>query len=163
MVLLRPTIRIETEASSESIGHPVKRFETLTIFVGDISVRNEDTVNCKQLIATLALVFLLAWTACGPSNPVLGEWEMDSSQTSLGDSTFDRQSGFDRLTFEPERVVTGDVELSVHYIIEEDRVRVVRRDRDHEDVVELLADGLINVEIPPGISVVYRRAGPGAG
>lgn len=138
-------------------------FGTLTIFVGNFSVRYQETMSCKQLTATLALVFFLGWTGCGPSNPLLGEWEMDSSQTSLGAATFARQSGFDRLTFEPERVVTGDVELSVHYIIEEDRVRVVRRDRDHEDVVELLANGLINVEIPPGISVVYRRAGPGAG
>ena len=88
---------------------------------------------------------------------------MDSSQTSLGAATFARQTGFDHLTFEPERVVTGDVELRVRYVIEEDRVRVVRRDRDHEDIVELLADELINVEIPPGISVVYRRAGSGAG
>ena len=88
---------------------------------------------------------------------------MDSDQTSLGAAAFARQAGFDRITFESDRVLTGDLELQVRYVVEEDRVRIVRRDRDHEDVVELLDGGLINVELPPGIPVVYRRAGPGAG
>ena len=115
------------------------------------------------LSETLAAVMLVVFAACGPSNPVLGEWEMDSDQTSLGAAAFARQAGFDRITFESDRVLTGDLELQVRYVVEEDRVRIVRRDRDHEDVVELLDGGLINVELPPGIPVVYRRAGSGAG
>jgi len=115
------------------------------------------------VLGLLVAALLAVSTACGPSNPVLGEWEMDPRQTSLGPAAFTRQAGFDRITFESDRVLTGDVELSVRYVIEEDRVRVVRTDRDHEDVVELLDDGLINVEVVPGMPVVYRRAGPRAG
>jgi hypothetical protein len=111
----------------------------------------------------LAAALLAVSTACSPSNPVLGEWEMDPRQTSLGAAAFTKQAGFDRITFEPDRVLTGNVELSVRYVVEEDRVRVVRSDRDHEDVVELLEDGLIDVEVVPGIKVVYRRADPDAG
>jgi hypothetical protein len=113
--------------------------------------------------ALLVAALLAVSTACGPSNPVLGEWEMDPRQTSPEAAAFTRQAGFDRISFERDRVLTGDVELSVRYVVEEDRVRVVRTDRDHEDVVELLDDGLIDVEVVPGINVVYRRAGPGAG
>jgi hypothetical protein len=115
------------------------------------------------LSGILVAALLAVSAACGPSNPVLGEWEMDPRQTSLGAVAFTRQAGFDRITFESDRVLTGDVELSVRYVVEEDRVRVVRTDRDHEDVVELLDDGFIDVEVVPGIKVVYRRAGPGAG
>jgi hypothetical protein len=111
----------------------------------------------------LAAALLAVSTACSPSNPVLGEWEMDPRQTSLGAAAFTKQAGFDRITFEPDRVLTGNVELSVRYVVEEDRVRVVRADRDHEDVVELLDGGLIDVEVVPGIKVVYRRVDPDAG
>ena len=111
----------------------------------------------------LAVTLLFAFAACGPQNPVLGVWEMDADHTSSGAAAFTRISGYDRITFESDRVLTGDVELNVRYVIEEGRVRIIRQDRDHEDVVTLLEDDLINVDFPPGIKVVYRRAGSGAG
>ena len=121
------------------------------------------TPTRRRLPSALVVALLAGSLACGPPNPVIGEWEMEPSQMSVGAATFARQSGFDRVTFGKGRVVTGDVALSVDYVVEEGRVRVVRRDRDHEDVVELLDGGLINVEFPAGISVVYRRVEPGAG
>ena len=107
----------------------------------------------------LAAALLTLPLACGPANPLLGEWEVDRDATSAGVLALVRQTGDDRVIFEEERVLLGPTELPVRYEIEEDRVRLIRTDRDFEHEVDLLASGMIRVHYPAGYTAVYRRAG----
>lgn len=115
----------------------------------------------RGLSIPLAVVYLLCSPACGQSNPVLGEWEMDAGQTKSHTAKFARGAGYDRIRFGADTVLIGDVELLVSYVVGEREVRVVRQDRDHEDVVELLENERIRVAFPGGVTVVYRRSDSG--
>jgi hypothetical protein len=107
---------------------------------------------------------LAAGAACrgGAKNPLLGSWELDADQTGVGVAAFVRQMGDEHIEFAPDRVRIGDAELPVRYVVEKDRVRVIRTDREHEDRVELLGGGAIRVYFPAGYEAVYQRV-PGAG
>ena len=111
------------------------------------------------LAAALAVVYLLCSPACGQPNPLVGEWEMDTDLTRAHTAKFARDAGYDRIRFGADTVLIGEEELPVSYVVGEREVRVVRQDRDHEDVVELLENERIRVAFPGGVIVVYRRAG----
>jgi hypothetical protein len=108
------------------------------------------------LFASLAAAALLV--ACGASNPVLGEWELDRDETRYGAVLAAELAQLDQLSFGSESVVAGDVEISGSYVVEEERVRFVRSDGRGEHAIEILSDERIRVELPIGISAVYRRA-----
>jgi hypothetical protein len=105
-------------------------------------------------------VIALALAACTDANPLIGEWTMDRADTAPGAAALATKSGLDHITFAPTTVLAGDTELAVDYIVEGDRIRIVRRERDYEDLVELLEDGRIRVHLPAGIPVVYKRGQP---
>ena len=113
-----------------------------------------------------ALALLLVWlaaaallAACGASNPVLGEWELDRNETRYGAVLAAELAQLDHLSFGSESVVAGGVEIPGSYVVEEQRVRFVRGDGRGEHAIEILSDERIRVELPIGISAVYRRPG----
>ena len=102
------------------------------------------------------LAFLVA---CGPSNPVLGEWELDRGQTEIGAVLAVQAAELERLVFTRDGVTAGDTAIEGSYLVEEGRVRFVRADGRGEHAIELLADERIGVELPIGVRAVYKRAG----
>ncbi len=107
----------------------------------------------------LAAALLAIGLACGPSHPLLGEWEVDRNETEHYVLAFVRQTGDDRIVFEADRIRIGPTELPVRYQVEPERVLLVRTDRDFEHPVDLLAEGRIRVHFPGGYDAVYHRAG----
>ena len=104
----------------------------------------------------LALALLLA--ACS-RNPVLGDWEIDRGENASGVLLAADATELATLRFESDSVVAPGVEIPVSYAQEGEIVRVIRGDGRGEHRVELLADGRIRVELPIGVTAVYRRAG----
>jgi hypothetical protein len=68
-------------------------------------------------------------------------------------------SELETLAFESEAITSPGTTIPVSYVVEEDVVRVVRGDGRGEHRVELLEDGRIRVELPIGVTAVYRRSG----
>jgi hypothetical protein len=107
------------------------------------------------MVVSLAAAALLA--ACGPANPVLGDWELDRDATRYGAVLAAELAQLDRLSFGREGVVAGDTEIPGEYVVEETRVRFVRADGRGEHAIEVLPDERIRVELPIGVVAVYRR------
>ncbi len=107
--------------------------------------------------AVLALG-LAAIAACGASNPVLGDWELDREETARGAVFAVEATELERLSFTREGTLAGNTEIPGSYLVEEASVRFVRDDGRGEHAIELLPDGRIRVELPIGVSAVYRRA-----
>ena len=103
-------------------------------------------------------VALLA-LACG-RNPVLGDWEIDRDDNDWGVLLAVEAAEIETLQFEGDAIVAPDTTIPVSYSVERDVVRVVRGDGRGEHRVELLEDGRIRVDLPIGMTAVYRRAGP---
>jgi hypothetical protein len=102
---------------------------------------------------------LVALAACGPSNPVLGDWEVDARETSSGALLAVEATQLEHLSFTGDGAVAGETEIPGSYVVEEGRVRFVREDGRGEHLVELLPEDRIRVELPIGVAAVYRRAG----
>jgi hypothetical protein len=105
--------------------------------------------------AWLAMAFLVA--ACG-RNPVLGDWEIDRDDNGRGVLLAVEAAELTTLRFESASIASPGTEIPVSYVVEGDVVRVVRGDGRGEHRVEVMADGRIRVELPIGVTAVYRRA-----
>lgn len=106
-----------------------------------------------------AALFVAAACSSGTDNPVLGDWVIDPGQTGRGAIRAAETTGMDTLTFRPEAIASEETEIPVSYIVEAERVRVVRGDGRGEHLVELLPDKRIRVSLPIGVVAVYRKAG----
>jgi hypothetical protein len=106
--------------------------------------------------ALLGIALLAA--ACG-RNPVLGEWEVDRDETARGALLAIEAAELETLRFESGSIASPGTEIPVSYVVEEEVVRVVRGDGRGEHRVEVLEDGRIRIELPIGVTAVYRRAG----
>jgi len=96
--------------------------------------------------------------ACG-QNPVLGDWDIDRQETGSSALAAAEATDLLTLTLRSDAIVAEDTEIPVSYVVEEGRVRLVREDGRGEHLIELLPDDRIRVELPIGVSAVYRRAG----
>ena len=110
-----------------------------------------------SLLGWLAVGLFAA--ACGASNPVLGDWEIDRDDNRRGVLLAVEAADLETLSFEREAIASPGTEIPVSYVVEEDVVRVVRGDGRGEHRVELLQDGRIRVELPIGVTAVYAREG----
>lgn len=108
-------------------------------------------------IAIVWLACVLAASACS-RNPVLGEWELDTSETDEAAVLAVRVAKMDRLTFTGSGVSDADTTIEGEYIVEEGRVRFVRADGNGEHVIELLENDRIDVDLPIGVHAIYKRA-----
>jgi hypothetical protein len=108
-------------------------------------------------IAAWAAVALAA-AACG-RNPVLGDWEIDRAESSRSAILAAEAAELATLSFESGAIVASETEIPVTWEVEGDVVRAVRGDGRGEHRIEVLPDGRIRVELPIGVSAVYRRAG----
>ena len=106
------------------------------------------------LLATATLVAV----ACG-RNPVLGDWEIDRGESGRGAVLAAQATDLANLTFRSDAIASEGTEIPVSYIVEQDRVRIVREDGRGEHLIDLLPDGRIRVDLPIGVSAVYRRTG----
>ena len=111
-----------------------------------------------RLGALLVLAAALAAAACG-RNPILGAWELDRDETPLGTVLAVDATDLATLRFESDALVVPGVEIPVTYVLEDDVVRVVRGDGRGDHRVDVLPDGRLRVELPIGVTAVYRRAG----
>ena len=107
-------------------------------------------------VLLLAAAFVAA--ACG-RNPLLGAWELDRGETSRGAVLAVDATDLATLTFEGDAIVAPGTKIPATYVVEGDVVRVVRGDGRGEHRVEVLPDGRLRVELPIGVTAVYRRAG----
>ena len=106
--------------------------------------------------ALAGLVAVLLAMGCG-RNPVLGDWEVDRDDNTRGVLLAVDAAEIATLRFEAESIAAPGAEIPVSYVEEEGSVRVVRGDGRGEHRVELLPDGRIRVELPIGVTAVYRR------
>lgn len=103
-------------------------------------------------IATL----LLAVVGCG-RNPVLGTWEIDRDANERGVLVAVEAAELATLRFDGESLTAAGREIPLRYVMEDDVVRLVRADGRGEHRARVLDDGRIEVELPIGVSAVYRR------
>jgi hypothetical protein len=104
----------------------------------------------------------LAATACSREgeNPVLGDWEIDRDQTRNGAVIAVEVTDLGELNFRNDAIASKETVIPVTYVVEEGRVRAIRSDGRGEHVIEVLPDQRIRVELPIGVTAVYRRKGP---
>jgi hypothetical protein len=108
--------------------------------------------------AALLLVATLAVAGCN-QNPILGEWEIDPAENQRGAILAAEATRLTALTFRPKAIAAEDTVIAVAYVLEERRVRAVREDGRGEHLIELLREEKIRVELPIGVTVVYRKSG----
>jgi hypothetical protein len=108
----------------------------------------------RQRQAWFALLLLAV--GCG-RNPVLGDWEIDAGDNSRGTLLAVEAADLETLHFESDAISAPGVSIPVTYVTEPDVVRVVRGDGRGEHRIERLPDGRIRVELPIGVTAVYRR------
>jgi hypothetical protein len=101
---------------------------------------------------------VLAAAACG-RNPVLGDWELDRGETPRGAVLAVEATDLATLSLRGDAIVAKGTEIPVTWTLEGQVARAVRGDGRGEHHVELLADGRLRVELPIGVTAVYRRAG----
>ena len=106
--------------------------------------------------ACLALLGVMA--ACS-RNPVLGDWEIDTDDNARSVLLAVETTELQTLRFESDSIAAPGTAIPVSYVMEEGVVRVVRGDGRGEHRVELLPDGRIRIELPIGVTAVYRRPG----
>jgi hypothetical protein len=124
----------------------------------DGMVEHDGMVGYRGILAVLGgLVLFIA--ACSPQNPVLGEWEIDAGENRRGAILAAEASDLERLSLLADSITAEDTEIPVSYVVEEDRARVIRGDGRGEHLIEMLPDGKIRIELPIGVSAVYRRVG----
>jgi hypothetical protein len=92
-------------------------------------------------------------------NPVLGDWELDRGLTSRGGVLAAEAAGLAALSLHGDAIVMKDLEIPVTWTVERQVARAVRGDGRGEHRVELLPDGRLQVELPIGVTAVYKRAG----
>ena len=115
-------------------------------------------MHAGHLKSAVALaVGLLALAGCGRSNPVLGDWEVDRQETERGAVLAVQAAGLETLSFDGSGARSGDTQIPGDWIVEEERVRLVREDGRGEHAIEVLAADQIRVELPIGVTATYRR------
>lgn len=107
----------------------------------------------------VAVAVMLVASACGDQNPVLGDWSIDRHETERGAVTAAEVTDLSTLTFRSDAIAAKDTVIPVSYVVEGDRVRLIREDGRGEYLVELLPEDRIRVELPIRASAVYRRTG----
>ena len=107
----------------------------------------------------VAAAVVLVTVACGQNNPVLGDWSIDRQESVSGAVTAAEAADLSTLTFRGDAIVAKDTVIPVSYVVEGDRIRLIREDGRGEHLIELLPDGRIRVELPIRVTAVYRRAG----
>jgi hypothetical protein len=88
---------------------------------------------------------------------VLGDWELDRSETERGAVLAAQAAELETLSFDRSGVKSGDTEIAGQWIVEEGSVRLVREDGRGEHAIEVLSDDQIRVELPIGVTAFYRR------
>jgi hypothetical protein len=106
--------------------------------------------------AILLAVAALGVAACG-RNPLLGEWELDRDETPLGAVIAVEATDLATLRFESDALVAPGIKIPVTYAVEGDDVRVVRGDGRGEHRALVLPDGRLRVDLPIGVTAVYKR------
>jgi hypothetical protein len=114
-------------------------------------------MSAAHAVPAFALALALLCAGCS-RNPVLGDWELDRSETSQGVVLAVQAAGLETLSFDRGGARSGDTEIPGEWIVEEGRVRLVREDGNGEHPIEVLGDDRIRVELPIGVTAVYRRA-----
>ncbi len=110
-------------------------------------------------LAIVLAVGLAALAGCGRSNPVLGDWEVDREQTPLGAVLAVQAAELETISFDSGGATSGETRIPGEWIVEEDRVRLVREDGRGEHAIAVLAEDRIRIELPIGVTAVYKRAG----
>ena len=113
-------------------------------------------MRTHHAIPALALVLVLLCAGCS-RNPVLGDWELDRSETGMGAVLAVQAAGLETLSFDRGGAHSGDTEIPGEWVVEEGRVRLVREDGRGEHAIEVISDDLIRVELPIGVTAYYRR------
>lgn len=108
--------------------------------------------------STAVLAGLALLVACS-RNPVLGDWEIDPTQSSRGAVLAAKAADLAALSLRSDAIVAKDLEIPVTWTVEGQVARAARGDGRGEHRAELLPDGRLQVELPIGVTAVYRRAG----
>jgi hypothetical protein len=112
-------------------------------------------VTSRRIGVFLAAALLAA--ACS-RNPVLGDWEIDPDDNAQGVLMAVEATELETLSFAGDSIRSTGTEIPVSYVVEDDVVRVVRGDGRGEHRIEVLEDGRIRVDLPIGVTAIYRRA-----
>jgi hypothetical protein len=112
----------------------------------------------RRAAAALGLAIALLALACS-RNPVLGEWDLDRGASSRGAVLAAEATDLAALSLRGDAIVAKGTEIPVTWAVEGQVARAVRGDGRGEHRVELLPDGRLQVELPIGVTAVYRRAG----
>jgi hypothetical protein len=116
--------------------------------------------GARSLLLVCGAAALGVAAACGRGNPVLGDWELDRAETSPSAVLAAEATDLTAITFRRDAIAAKDTVIPVNYEVEGARVRAIRGDGRGEHAIEALPDGRIRVELPIGVTAVYRKRGP---
>jgi len=109
----------------------------------------------RKVFAASLLATALA--ACSEPNPILGVWVVDPDASSTGAEAAAGVAGLRQLEFREDKLVIGAEAIDVRYEIDGQRVIVTRTPEGRGDVYTFTDDGRMEMELPMGITVVYRQ------
>jgi hypothetical protein len=113
-----------------------------------------------QRIAAAA-VLAVALTACGASNPVLGEWEVDKEKSDVlaaaGTAVSQAFGAARQVEFQSDKMISGGKTQTVEYDVQEGRVIVTAADGSGT-VYTVLDEDHLSTKTAGG-TIVLRRVG----
>lgn len=109
----------------------------------------------RYAFASAILAAVLA--ACSDPNPILGVWVVDTDESSTGAEAAAGLSGLRELEFRDDKLVIEEESVDVGYEVDGQRVIVTRTADGRGDVYTITGDDRMEMKLPMGITVVYRR------
>lgn len=111
----------------------------------------------RSTFAFAIAILMMNLTACSDPNPILGVWVVDTDASSTGAQAAAGVAGMRRLEFRENKLVIDNESVDVGYEIDGERVIVTRSAEGRGEVYTFPAEGRMEMALPMGITVVYRR------
>jgi hypothetical protein len=106
-------------------------------------------------VAIAAAVFLVA---CGDSNPLIGEWQIDEDELPSPIRAAMEMAGMGiEIEFDDDRMIIDGRSILVSYLVEDDKITVVPNGENTGDVFRVIDKSHIELVVPVIGGIVYEK------
>lgn len=110
-------------------------------------------------VAAALVLAVLSLTACGESNPLIGEWRLDDKNVdSMVKSALNvAGAGSSVIVFTADKMISGDQAKPVSYDVAGDRVVVTAKGESDGQVYQIVDNRYFDIQLPLGMTLRYAK------